>query len=143
MLNADVVAALLWTLLLGATYWLTLDFPPGPAGVPGPGYVPRLLVVVGLVLAVFLFRSGRRGQVEAVNWRAFGKDRLLRAGGVVGLLFLYTLLWGRVHWAVLSTGFLFLVGLVLKLRAPVALATAVGLSVTLYWLFRGVFHVML
>src|SRR5690606_40009638 len=87
MLNADVVAALLWTLLLGATYWLTLDFPPGPAGVPGPGYVPRLLVVVGLVLAVFLFRSGRRGQVEAVNWRAFGKDRLLRAGGVVGLLF--------------------------------------------------------
>ncbi|WP_304171141.1 hypothetical protein [Limnochorda pilosa] len=62
---------------------------------------------------------------------------------MVGLLFLYTLLWGRVHWAVLSTGFLFLVGLVLKLRAPVALATAVALSVTLYWLFRGVFHVML
>lgn len=143
MLNADTVAALLWVLLLGGTYWLTLDFPPGPAGVPGPGYVPRLLVYVGLVLAVLLVRGGRKGQVQSVDWRAFGRERLLQTGAVAALLFVYALLWGQLHWVILSAGFLFLVGLVLKLRWWGAMLTAAVLSIGLYLLFNGVFHVML
>lgn len=143
MLNADTIAALLWALLLGGTYWLTLAFPPGPPGVPGPGYVPKLLVYVGLVLAVLLARGGWKGQSPSVDWKAFGKERLLQTGAVVALLFAYVLLWERLHWVILSAGFLFLVGLVLKLRWWVAALTAAVLSVGLYLLFNGVFHVML
>jgi hypothetical protein len=113
--------------------------PPGMGRLPGPGFFPRVIggVMVLLSLAL-LWRARREGDGE----RAAAAD-LRTVAGVTGLLFLYLLLWGTGLFPVRTAVFLLVLlrflgqswrsGLTvsLSLTAVIVLAFQIGLRVSL------------
>jgi hypothetical protein len=113
--------------------------PPGMGRLPGPGFFPGVIGGVMILLSLALLGRGRRGD-EAES----GPPADLRTvAGVVGLLFLYLLLWGTGLFAVRTAVFLLVLlrflgqpwrsGLTvsLSLTVVIVLAFQVGLRVSL------------
>ena len=113
--------------------------PAGMGRLPGPGFFPRVIGGVMTLLSLALLWRARRGE-DAENAAPADVRTVV---GVVGLLFLYLLLWGSGLFAVRTAVFLFLLlrllgqswrsGLTvsLSLTAAVVLAFQIGLSVSL------------
>ncbi len=98
-------------LILGALFlalglYLTLSasaLPAGSGGLPGAGFFPRIIGVVMVLLSAALLVNALRGSSAT----AFNLSHGRVIGGVVGLTFIYLLLWGTGLFALRT--FLFLV----------------------------------
>lgn len=113
--------------------------PAGMGRLPGPGFFPRVIGGVMTLLSLALLWRARRGE-DAENAAPADVRTVV---GVVGLLFLYLLLWGSGLFAVRTAVFLLLLlrflgqswrsGLTvsLSLTAAVVLAFQIGLRVSL------------
>jgi hypothetical protein len=113
--------------------------PRGMSGLPGPGFFPRVIGAVMMLLSLALVWQARRGG-EAD--RSAPPD-VRAVVGVVGLLFLYLLAWGTGLFPVRTAIFLLLLlrflgqswrsGLTVSLclTAAIVLAFQVGLGVSL------------
>ncbi len=113
--------------------------PPGLGRLPGPGFFPRAIGGVMALLSLALVWRARRGEetVDAVP------GDLWTVSGVVGLLFLYLLLWGTGPFPMRTALFLLLLlrflgqpwrsGLTVSLSLTVAIVLAfqIGLRVSL------------
>jgi hypothetical protein len=113
--------------------------PAGMGRLPGPGFFPRVIggVITALSLAL-LWRARRGGETESP-----APADLRTVLGVVGLLFLYLLLWGTGLFPVRTAVFLLVLlrflgqpwrsGLTvsLSLTAVIVLAFQIGLRVSL------------
>lgn len=113
--------------------------PRGMSGLPGPGFFPRVIGAAMVLLSLALvWRARRGGEAE----RAAPTD-VRAVVGVVGLLFIYLLMWGTGLFPVRTAVFLLLLlrflgqswrsGLTvsLSLTAAIVLAFQVGLGVSL------------
>jgi hypothetical protein len=113
--------------------------PPGMGRLPGPGFFPRVIGGVMTLLSLALLWRARRGETTQSEAPADLRTVL----GVVGLLFLYLLLWGTGLFPVRTAVFLLLLlrflgqpwrsGLTvsLSLTAAIVLAFQIGLRVSL------------
>jgi putative tricarboxylic transport membrane protein len=113
--------------------------PPGLGRVPGPGFFPRVIGGVMLLLSASLLWQARRPAPAPSTGGADTRTVLF----VVGLLFLYLLAWGTGPFAVRTAVFLLLLlrglgqpwraalTLSLSLTAVVILAFQLGLRVPL------------
>lgn len=83
----DLWTGLIYVLLGAGAYWIALDYPPGTVGRMGPGYFPRvlalLLMMIGLIALVRAFVM----ESEVVTHLAW-KPLLMICGSIVlyGLL---------------------------------------------------------
>lgn len=143
IVNADTVAALLFLLFFVAAYATALTFPAGPPGVPGPAFLPKGLAYVGIFLTLLLLGSGVRRQILPVENVPYSRQRWTQVVSVTLLLAVYLLLWGHIHFILLSFGLLMIGGIILRVPLWAGLLTALVLSVGLYLLFARVFYVML
>ena len=111
---------LLGIYLVGSASWL----PAGVGGLPGPGFFPRVIGSVTILLALgLLIQTARRrggGGLGLANARGIG--------GTIGLLFLYLLFWGS-GWFALRTA-VFLALLLRFLGQRWTASVAVGLALT-------------
>ena len=92
-------------LFLALGVYLTVSaslLPSGSGGVPGPGFFPRALGVVTILLSVMLLWSALKG--DAPSQFALQHRRVI--GGVAGLIFVYLLLWGTGLFALRTFVFL-------------------------------------
>ena len=113
--------------------------PPGLGRLPGPGFFPRVIGGAMLLLSLGLAWQARRPATAPSTGRGDTRTVLF----VVGLLFLYLLLWGTGPFAARTALFLLLllrglgqpwraaVTLSLALTAVVILAFQIGLRVPL------------
>ena len=113
--------------------------PPGMGRLPGPGFFPRVIGGVMVLLSLALLWRARR---EGDGQRTAAAD-LRTVAGVAGLLFLYLLLWGTGLFPVRTAVFLLVMlrflgqswrsGLTvsLSLTAVIVLAFQIGLRVSL------------
>ena len=113
--------------------------PPGMGRLPGPGFFPRVIGGVMVLLSLALLWRARR---EGDGQRTAAAD-LRTVAGVAGLLFLYLLLWGTGLFPVRTAVFLLVLlrflgqswrsGLTvsLSLTAVIVLAFQIGLRVSL------------
>ena len=82
----------------------SLSLPPGVGRLPGPGFFPRVIGAVIILLAGALFaqtlrtRTFPQGEWRIENGRAIA--------GAIGLVFVYLLLWGTGLFAVRTAVFL-------------------------------------
>ena len=82
----------------------SLSLPPGVGRLPGPGFFPRVIGAVIILLAGALFaqtlrtRTLPQGEWRIENGRAIA--------GAIGLVFVYLLLWGTGLFAVRTAVFL-------------------------------------
>jgi hypothetical protein len=121
--------------LVASSYTL----PAGMGRLPGPGFFPRVIGGVMVALSLALLWRARRGEVAEGG----GPADLRTVVGVVGLLFLYLLLWGAGLFPVRTAVFLLLLlrflgqpwraGLTVSLSLTVAIVLAfqIGLRVSL------------
>ena len=113
--------------------------PAGMGRLPGPGFFPRVIGgVITLLSLALLWQARRRGETESP-----APADLRTVLGVVGLLFLYLLLWGTGLFPVRTAVFLLVLlrflgqpwrsGLTvsLSLTAVIVLAFQIGLRVSL------------
>lgn len=128
MIGPRVAAAVLAVLGLTVTL-VTLGYPPGAQGVPGPALVPRLLGIALVVVASLIVRApGSGGPPIVRNRRAVPLT--------MALLVAYGLLWRVVPYGVL-TGLLLLVFLrVTGVSWRGAVIAAVTMAGTLQILFQ-------
>jgi hypothetical protein len=106
---------------------------------PGPGFFPRAIGGVMVLLSLALLRSARQGG----ETQAPAPADLRTVAGVVGLLFLYLLLWGTGLFPLRTAVFLLVLlrflgqswrsGLTVSLSLTVAIVLAfqIGLRVSL------------
>jgi putative tricarboxylic transport membrane protein len=132
----DLVAALLAAALGAAVVLHVRSFPELPDGQPGPalfpGIVGALLLVLGLVLVVRALRA--RGRPVAAGVTA-GRQGVLRALAVVGLVVAYLLLAEVLGFLLTMVVLLFLLMWLLGARplgAAVAAAATTAIVVLLF-----------
>ncbi len=108
----------------------SLWLPPGLHGLPGPGFFPRVIGILMIMLSIVLATSALR----SVSATPFKLDIKPSLAGTVGLAFIYLLLWGTGGFPVRTAIFLaFLLRLFgerwrISLIVGAALATAITLG---------------
>lgn len=119
----------------------SLKLPEGIANMPGPGFFPRLIAFVILILSCFILGAG--------IWKFFRKKEKALATGkwvqslsVIGCTFLYVLIWGRGNFIFNTILLLFLIQMITGSKWYIALIGSIVLSVSTYLLFGKVFHVL-
>lgn len=128
MTGPRTAAAVLALIGLAITL-VTLTYPPGAQGVPGPALVPRVLGLVLIAVAVLILRSPGTGGPPVVRHR--------RAVPVtMALLVAYALLWHVVPYGVLTAAVLLVFLRLTGVSWRGAVIAAVAMAVTLQALFQ-------
>jgi putative tricarboxylic transport membrane protein len=135
--GAASAVALALVALVGLVGAARLDV--GGVRQPGPGFFPLLLSAGLLVVSGVLFagalRPHDRGPAAPAEAGAEAADRWRRAV-TLGALILYVLLFERLGFVMVTTGFLaFLFGALARYRWPVALGTALAIALAARVLF--------
>lgn len=102
----ELLAGVVFGVLGGWVWWLSSHFPPGQAGIPGPGFFPSLLgiAMVGLAIALVIAVVIRRGPWERPRFDA-AIGRIVLVAAFIGLLIL---VWRYLRFEVASFAFLFI-----------------------------------
>lgn len=116
--------------------------PRGMANIPGPGFFPRIVALVIMILSVILILKGifmiikkRNPNVVRGNWT---KSVLIIVTALI-----YVLIWGNGNFLLNTFVFLFLFQLVTKAKWYTAILSSLVLSVSIFLLFGKVFNVIL
>lgn len=135
----DVVSGLLFALLSGAVFALSLPLPEATAGVAGPGFFPRVLGTLGVVLGLMLCVRGvnaiRRGS-SSTGPRTSGWAYYLRLLALVLVASAYVVALKPIGFILASAGFLFLTLVLLgERRIAMLVVIPVGFTAGVYYLF--------
>ncbi|KAF2957831.1 hypothetical protein AS159_05360 [Thermotoga sp. Ku-13t] len=115
--------------------------PEGIANMPGPGFFPRLIAFMILILSCWLlilslWRFSKKREAS------FSQGRWGQTISIILLVFLYVLLWGKGNFLFNTFVLLFLIQVVTGSKWYVALIGSATLSVSVFLLFGKVFHVL-
>ena len=138
-MTANRTTAVLFALFAMALAWASANLPSGVGAVPGPAFFPlTIAAAIALLAAALMVQASPAAEAPQA---APAASR--RVAGVIGLLFLYLLLWGTGLFALRTVIFLCLLlrwtgqgwrasaGVAATLTAVVVLAFQVGLRVSL------------
>ena len=143
-LNADVLfgvavlAVSVWFFLMGQGL-ASISL----AGSIDAGFFPRMLAIVVGLLSALLIVQGVRSPRPYFGKAEDGSNNLAMFLETVLLFGLYVLLWKLVHFIPLTLAFLLGMSFVLKLSLKFAIIYSVIVSCGLFYLFAGVFRIIL
>ncbi|AJC74725.1 MAG: Uncharacterized protein XD58_1688 [Thermotoga sp. 50_1627] len=115
--------------------------PAGIATIPGPGFFPRLIASVILVLACLLLTFSLRRFFKKTT-TPFPKGRWAQVSLVLITILLYVLLWGRCNFLLNTFLMLFSIHIVTGSKWYMGLIGSAVLSIGVFLLFGNVFHVL-
>jgi len=115
--------------------------PAGIATIPGPGFFPRLIASVILVLACLLLTFSLRRFFKKTT-TPFPKGRWTQVSLVLITILLYVLLWGRGNFLLNTFLMLFSIHIVTGSKWYMGLIGSAVLSIGVFLLFGNVFHVL-
>ena len=139
-MRSDRIAGAVLFAAAGAIAWETRALPFGTLAAPGPGYAPMLLAAaLGAFSLLILAAGGRSPRLAELGWGEAGHAAAALASCAFAAFFLERLGY-RITTLLIA---LFLLGAIERLRWPVVLGVALGLSLGTWWLFADLLKVPL
>ena len=149
---ANIILSFIMLALSVYVFYVSRQFPEVLDMVPGPGIWPRVLSVclfgVSLFLLVTTILSGKKAESNQSNGQkgehTFLAKRTLRVYIMMGIALVYLVLMMLAGF-IISTA-LFIIAIMLFMgekKIWLALAIGTGSSLGLYFLFYGIFHILL
>jgi len=140
---ADVLFGV-FTIVLGMVIYRGANRLPG--GVLtfalNPGFFPKLVAAGLIVLGAALAYQGWKNK-QTYGEGKISKELRLQLGALLGLVFLYLILWGRGSFLLNTLIFLFLSHLIMKYRVFPSLLSSTIITFLTWILFTQVFRVHL
>lgn len=125
---------------------VTLSYPPGDAGQPGPAFFPRIVAVLMAAFGVALAMAGARRHepIARVDWRQrVGSRGFVDALFVIGAVVGYIALADRLGFLITGTALAFVLMYRLQVGALRSAVVAVVFTVIVHFLFFKVLRVPL
>lgn len=131
---------------------ISLSFPPGSNGAVGPGYFPRIMCVLVVILSCLNLINDVRGHKKMVakgekeeELTIFKKENL-RVWITVGITLLYVIAVKAIGFVVSSIAFLFVLNTYFRVHQKSKVAFVIipfAVVVVLYFIFHNLLHVVL
>lgn len=138
MTRADVAIGGVLTVVFVLLAWQAMQLTYGTEFAPGPAFAPLWLCVLGAVLAAVIAVRGRAAPAApSLDLRAEGRVALSVVGAVVALVAVPIL--GFV--TAFAVYLVFFSVVVVRLRLPVALVTAIAVTAFIYLVFARLLSV--
>ncbi|MDK2896708.1 MAG: putative tricarboxylic transport rane protein [Candidatus Atribacteria bacterium] len=133
-----------FTLALGMViYWGANRLPGGVLTFAlNPGFFPKIVAVGLMVLGAILAYQGWKNR-QTYGEGKLSKELRLRLGALLGLVFLYLILWGNGSFLLNTLIFLFLSHIIMKYRVLPSLLSSTVITVLTWILFTQAFRVRL
>lgn len=140
----EIVISLAAVIICAAAFINALSFPGGTSdGVPGAGVFPQALcAIIILINLILIFRAARdkkktepETEEQKIGFRRLALIALCTAGFIV--------LWGSLHFVIICSVYLILVGLILKQNMKTFAPGAVVSSILVFYIFQEFLNVML
>ena len=139
-MRSDQVAGAALLAVAGAIAWESRALPFGSFTAPGPGYAPMLLAgALGAFSLLILAAGARSPGLAELGWGEAGHAAAALASCAFAAYFLERLGY-RITTLLIGV---FLLGAIERLRWPVVLGVALGLSLGTWWLFADLLKVPL
>lgn len=120
------------------------SFPGGTSdGVPGAGVFPQALCGIIIVINLLLIYFAWKNKKPREPMTAEHKEGLKRMGLIVAATAAMIAVWGNIHFILLCSIYLILIGLILKQNMKAFVPGAVVSSALLYFIFRQLLNVMI
>ena len=131
---------------------ISLSFPPGSNGAVGPGYFPRIMCVLVVILSCLNLINDVRGHKKMVakgekeeELTIFKKENL-RVWITVGITLLYVIAVKAIGFVVSSIAFLFVLNTYFRVHQKSKVAFVIipfAVVAVLYFIFHNLLHVVL
>ena len=131
---------------------ISLSFPPGSNGAVGPGYFPRIMCVLVVILSCLNLINDVRGHKKMVakgekeeELTIFKKENL-RVWITVGITLLYVIAVKAIGFVVNSIAFLFVLNTYFRVHQKSKVAFVIipfAVVAVLYFIFHNLLHVVL
>lgn len=140
-----VSRVLSWVFILVAlyTFFKAGTFPEGVMGVPGPGYFPRILSLIVILLAAIELISSYRDKEEEEEIKLFAKENA-RVWVSLGFIILYFIGLSYLGFIISTIIFMLVMLMYFRIRNIIVLvAVPIGLTTFLYFIFTILLKVQL
>ncbi len=140
ILNGDTLFGIAIMIICAGFYGFSYQY-RGMAGEAGPGLFPRITATATGIFALILtingiLKSGSKEDTSKVEDKnIFFKTLILTA--------VYLLAWPHVHFIICTEIFLLLMCWILKLSKKFAIIYCTVFSVSIYYIFANIFHILL
>ncbi len=148
------ITSLVFIVIAVFFFIISLSFPPGSNGAVGPGYFPRIMCVLVVLLSCLqLFNSHRahvravqRGEKEENEEVTIFKKENLRVWITIGITLVYVICVKAIGFVVSSVVFLFAMNAYFRVQEKSKVAFVIipfAVVAVLYFIFHNLLHVVL
>lgn len=143
-MTGEIIISITGIILCIAAFINAFSFPGGTSdGVPGAGVFPQALCIIIIVInLILIFRTWKEKRPKEAMTEAH-KEGLKRLGMLVAATAVMIALWGNIHFIILCSIYLIIVGLILKQNMKSFIPGAVLSSALVFFIFQQLLNVML
>lgn len=139
-----LVISVISILISAAAFINAFTFPGGTSdGVPGAGVFPQALCVIIILINLILIVQTIREKQPHVPMTEEHKEGMKRLGMLVAATAAMLVIWGHIHFIILCSIYLIVVGLILKQNMKTFVPGAIVSSAALFFIFQQLLNVML
>ncbi|MEY8337667.1 tripartite tricarboxylate transporter TctB family protein [Lachnospiraceae bacterium 62-35] len=143
-MTGEIIISLISILISAAAFINAFSFPGGTSdGVPGAGVFPQALCVIIAVINLVLIFWEVKEKKQKKPMTETEKDGLKRFGMLAAATAVFIAAWGMIHFVIICSVYLILVGLILKQNMKTFVPGAIVSSALIFFIFQQILNVML
>ena len=142
----EMIISIVTIILCAAAYVNAFTFPGGTSdGAPGAGVFPQALcaIIIALNVILIILEMMKKDKKQRGPMTEEHKDGLKRMVMMVAATAALVILWGMVHFIILCSLYLIVIGLILRQNMKTFIPGAIVSAVLVFFIFQNVLNVML
>lgn len=143
-MTGGIIVSILGIILSIAAFINAFSFPGGTSdGVPGAGVFPQalcsIIIVINLILIFWEWKAKRPKEPMTEAHR----EGMKRLGMLIVVTAVMIAVWGSIHFIIICSVYLILVGLILRQSMKTFIPGAIVSSALVFFIFQQLLNVML
>ena len=145
-MTGEIIISMISILICAAAFVNAFTFPGGTSdGVPGAGVFPQALcvIIIGINLLLIVKAALKKEKPQKQPMTEAHKEGLKRMGMMVAATAVMIAAWGSVHFIIVCSVYLILIGFILKQNMKTFIPGAIVSSALVFFIFQEILNVML